>query len=530
MAEDRTALAALILAAISVAAVLVIVATQQQRSVQLAAPPQKERIVVIPITAPLTSCWVDPLLPYILKLNSSDVAGIILYIDSPGGTLDATEALYGALKGLGKPVYAVVSGLDASGAFYVSMAAEKIYASPGSLVGNIGAWTVINPAVFWTPIPLEIFPSGYEKLFGMSLFGYYNSVDQAAASFLSVVVKSRGDRLNASADLLATGRLFTAQEALRIGLIDKIGGLADAVADMARSLGLTSYSVVSIYSYFGISPPNCSGLTMTQAKVPLGLLANSTLNPVFYIYPGAVQLDVNQSVPKFNVSQVKPVGRYVLFDLSHGNLIPEQFVQALASKLVLYNCTVAFATTSNDLRSLLKNAAGLVIVNPSSPYSSASVDAVESFTASGGRLLVFYDPRLASSIYITSSPPLPAYLDELLTPFGMVVMDGYLYNASAGLTALTDNWQFVSTRYVNSTELGDGDYVFFTPAAISGSGVGIYVDAHLLGFGAGRYAVVLQRGNVTVVGTVTSFLPDFVRLGNNQALLGDLAKWVCGGR
>jgi len=524
MAGDRTTLAALVLAAVSVAAVLVMVATQQ-RSVQTVPTP---RVVVIPVTAPLTSCWVDPLLPYILRLNSSDVAGIILYIDSPGGTLDATEALYGALKGLGKPVYAVVSGLDASGAFYVSMAAEKIYASPGSLVGNIGAWTIINPAFFWTPIPVEVFPSGYDKLFGMSLFGYYNSVDQAAASFLSVVLKSRGDRLKAPADLLATGRLFTAQEALRIGLIDKIGGLAEAAADMARSLGLTSYSIVSIYSYFGVSPPNCSGLTMARAKVPLGLLANSTLNPVFYIYPGAVQLGENGSLPKFNVSQIKPAGRYVVVDLSHGNLIPEQFVQSLASRLVIYNCSVAFATTGDGLRGLLKNATGVVIVNPSSPYSSASVEALESFTASGGRLLVFYDPRLANSIYITSTPPSPVYLDGLLTQFGMVVMDGYLYNANAALTTPTDNWQFVSTGYVNSTELGGGRYVFFTPAAISGSGAGIYVDANLLGFGTGRYAVVLQRGNVTAVGTVTSFLPDFVKLGDNLALLGDLARWVCG--
>jgi len=153
---------------------------------------------------------------------------------------------------------------------------------------------------------------------------------------------------------------------------------------------------------------------------------------------------------------------------------------------------------------------------------------LESFTASGGRLLVFYDPRLANSIYITSTPPSPVYLDGLLTQFGMVVMDGYLYNANAALTTPTDNWQFVSTGYVNSTELGGGRYVFFTPAAISGSGAGIYVDANLLGFGTGRYAVVLQRGNVTAVGTVTSFLPDFVKLGDNLALLGDLARWVCG--
>ena len=527
MAEGKTALAALILAAVAVAAVLIIVATQQ-RSIPIAPPaPQQEYIVIVPVTSPLTSCWVDPLLPMILKLNSSNVAGVILYVDSPGGTLDATEALYGALKSLGKPVYAVVSGLDASGAFYVSMAAEKIYASPGSLVGNIGAWTVVDPRVFWTPIPLEVFPSGYDKLFGMSLLGYYDMIDQAAASFLSVVINSRGPRLNASVDLLASGRLFTAEEALKLGLIDKIGGLSDAVADMARTLGLTSYTVASIYSYYGTTPPNCSGIAKMLAKVPLGLLLNSTLNPIFYIYPGAVQMDVNASVPRYNVPKAKPTGRYVVLDLSHGNLIPEVFIQELASELASRNCSIAFATTSSDLKSLLPNATGLIVAEPTAPYSSSSVDAIRSLLASGGRLLVFYDPRIANSIYITSTPPSPIYLDALLTPFGMSVADGYLYNATTSLTPLTDNWQFLTATYVNSTELNYGRYVFFTPAAVSGSGVGVYVDARLLGYGPGRYAVVLQRGNITVVGTITSFLPNFVELGDNKALLGGLVDWIC---
>ncbi|MEL9990524.1 MAG: S49 family peptidase [Thermoproteus sp.] len=525
---DRTALAALILAAISVAAVLVFIAVQQRSQVPGYTAPQNY-IVIIPVTAPITSCWVDPLVPLILKLNSSNVVGVILYVDSPGGTLDATEALYGALRRLGKPIYVVATGLDASGAFYVSMAAERIYASPGALVGNIGAWAVIDPRAFWTPIPLEVFPSGYDKLYGMSLLGYYNSIDEAAASFLSVVLKSRGDRLNASADLLATGRLFTAEEALRLGLIDEIGGISDAVADMARSLGLTSYSVATIYSYFGVSPPNCSGIAMTEAKIPLGVLANSTLNPIFYIYPGAVQISVNSTTPKYEVPQVKPTGRYVVIDLSHNNVVPGPFLQELAVDFAARNCSVVFATSSKDLGDLLNNATALVIAEPSSPYSSDSADAVVNFTRRGGKVLVFYDPRIASSLYITTTaPPSPIYLDGLLTRFGMAVTDGYLYNASSSLTSLVDNWQFVKPSLINSTAIGSSGFVFFTPAAVAGSGVGVYADARLMGYGPGRYAVVLQRGNVTVVGTITSFLPGFTELGNNSALLGDLAKWACG--
>ncbi|MEZ0249173.1 MAG: S49 family peptidase [Thermoproteus sp.] len=524
---DRTALSALVLAAISVAAVLALIAVQQRPQLPEYAAPQNY-IVIVPVTAPITSCWVNPLVPLLLKLNSSNVAGVILYVDSPGGTLDATEALYGALRRLGKPIYVVATGLDASGAFYVSMAAEKIYASPGTLVGNIGAWSIISPEAFWTPIPLEVFPSGYDKLYGMSLLGYYNSIDEAAASFLSVVLKSRGDRLKAPADLLATGRLFTAEEALRLGLIDKIGGISDAVADMARSLGLTSYSVTTIYSYLGVSPPNCSGITMTKAKVPLGVLADSTLNPIFYIYPGAVQISTNSTPPKYSVPQAKPAGRYVVVDLSHGNVVPGPFLQELAVNLAVRNCSVVFATSSGGLVDLLHNATGLVVAEPSAPYSSSSVDAIMGFTRRGGRVLVFYDPRIASSIYITTStPPAPIYLDGLLTPFGMAVMDGYLYNASSNLSSLTENWQFVKPDVNNSTAINSTGFVFFTPAAVAGSGVGVYVNAHLMGYGPGEYAVVLQRGNVTVVGTITSFLPGFAELGNNSALLGDLAGWVC---
>lgn len=524
MDREKLVYVGLFLASLSVVLAVIYIA--------MGPPPQPaERhakyIVVIPITTPITSCWVDPLVPKILALNSSDnVAGVILYIDSPGGTLDATEALYGALRGLDKPIYAVVVGLDASGAYYVSMTAQRIYVSGGSLVGNIGAWTVIEPYVFWTPLPAEVYSSGYDKLFGMSLPQYYNYVGQAAEAFLDAVEQSRGARLRASPDLLATGRLFAGAEAVKLGLADQIGGISQAVADMARSLGLVSYKVVSIYSYFGVSPPNCTASLSSEAKVPLGVLLNSTKVPVFYMYLGAVQLKINASAPSYQPPQFKPSGKYVVVDLSHGNLVPQEFIQALASYLALQNCSITFATSSDRLVQLLKNATGLVVAEPTEPYSS-SAEAIESFVERGGRLAVFYDPRLGYSLLATT-PSEPIYLDSLLTPFGISIMPGYLYNTSASLLPFSYNWQFVESSYVNSTDLYHGDFLFYNPAALAGSGVGVYVNASLLGYGPGLYPVVLQRGNVTAVGTIMSFMPYFIEQGNNSRLLYSIAGWLCG--
>nr|KJR74012.1 MAG: protease IV [Thermoproteus sp. AZ2] len=519
------ALAAVILSSIAIALLLVFIAI----SFYTPPPPQQKYIVVIPITNVIDDCWVNPLLPYILNLNKSSVAGIILYVDSPGGTLDATEALYGALKGLGKPIYAVADGLDASGAFYVSMAAQRVYASPSALVGNIGAWTIIEPDVFWTPIPLEVYSTGPDKLYGMSLLQYYDSVDQAAASFLNVVVRSRGDRLKAPLSLLASGRLFTAQEALRLGLIDQIGGLSQAIADMARALNLTKYSVVTIYSYFGVMPPNCTSSLSAEARIPLTFLLNTSLTPIYYIYPQAVEVDINMSVSPPKVPQGAPPNtKYVVIDVSHGNFIPQAFIQELAADLAQDNCSVAFALSSSELTNLLGNASGVVIAEPSVPYSQAAVDALASASRHGVRIAIFYDPRLATSLLISSSPPEPVYLDALLSKFGVGLYDGYLYNGSALLGSFSSNWQFVHISTYNST-LVDGPLVFFTPAALAGSGAGAYADADLTGYGKGVYAVVLQRGNVTVVGSITSFLPYFATLGNNAEFLANVANWLCGG-
>lgn len=527
MVRGDYALAAVVLASVSVVAVIIFILMVQRPPL---APPQPQKyIVVVPITAVLSGCWVNPSLQYITGLNASDVAGIVLYIDSPGGTLDATEALYGALKGLGKPMYAVITGLGASGAFYVAMAAQRVYASPSALVGNIGAWTVINPAVFWTPVPLEIYSTGPEKLYGMTLFSYYNAVDQAALSFLKVVVESRGARLRAPGGLLETGKLFTAEEALKLGLVDKIGGLSEAVSDMARSLGLTRYSVATLYSYYGVAPPNCTSQLASEAKIPLAFLLNASAPPIFYIYPGAVQIDINKNAPNYQVPQgILRSTKYVLIDLSHGNIIPEAFVQALAADLIQFNCSVVFARDSAALARGLQNASGVVIAEPTSPYSADSADALASAANKGTRIAVFYDPRLASSIFITSQPPLPVYLDALLSKFGVIIYDGYLYNATASLSNFSANWQFLRIEESNLTGIEASGLVLFTPAALAGRGAGAYVDAHLTGYGRGIYAVVLQRGNLTLVGSITSFLPYFVRLGNNSAFLRSLAGWLCG--
>ena len=121
-----------------------------------------------------------------------------------------TEALYTALRGINKTKYAVVTGLAASGAYYVAVAAERIYATPSSWVGSIGVIAVLWPEEYLYDIPDYIYTTGPLKYHGKDLADYYNDIERVRLNFVEAVLKGRAGRIKTDPAVFETAVLFPA--------------------------------------------------------------------------------------------------------------------------------------------------------------------------------------------------------------------------------------------------------------------------------------------------------------------------------
>lgn len=172
--------------------------------------------------------------------------GIALFIESPGGTVYEADEAYLALqdyKTSGKPVYAYQGKLAASGGYYISCAAKKIYANRNTLTGSIGVITGssydLTGLLKNLGIKSETIHSGKNK----NMFSPTEPVtqeqrdimqsisDETYEQFTTIVAMSRNIPIN-DVKTLADGRIYTAHQALRNGLIDAVGPWENMINDM----------------------------------------------------------------------------------------------------------------------------------------------------------------------------------------------------------------------------------------------------------------------------------------------------------
>ncbi|MCC6020525.1 MAG: S49 family peptidase [Thermoproteaceae archaeon] len=494
------------------------------------------KIVIVPVNFVLQSPHADELVSALLRLSQrDDVAGVILLVNTPGGTVPATEALYATLRGLNKVKHAVVAGMAVSGGYYVAVAADRIYATPSSFVGGVGAIAVLWPDEYLYDIPDYVYTTGPLKYHGKELVDLYSDVDRIAENFLSAVVERRGDRLRAGPEVLRSAALFTASEALELGLVDAIGGVFDAARDMARELGLSRYALVELGELLG---ENITGAREGGSwRVPLSRLLSSSPLPVFYIHPAALELDVGGAQQAGIAPQAPQAGRpYVVLDMSHDNMIPRGFIEVLRAELARRGLVLAAATSESSLAELLRNATGLVVVNPASPFSQRAALAVINATARGVRVAYFYDVRSSAVVVVSGSARVAPYShfaapDALPMYFNMSGLRA-VYNFTPAGAGRALNWQFVvaAPRACNWTLTCNlSRLVLFSPSAVSTNApCRLAVMGRVLGYGEGEYAVVAQSGNFLFVGSVRSFTPYFIQQGDNRQFLSRVIDWLSG--
>ena len=189
-------------------------------------------------------------------LERSDVKGVVLRINSPGGSALASDEIHRGVIRLTEafPVVVSMGGAAASGGYYMAAPANEIWAQPTTITGSIGVFGLLfsgeellndKMGIKSQPVathPFANFPSLDRSPSDQELALVQLSVDRTYARFKEVVVKGR--KLEASVvDSIARGRVYTGFRAKELGLVDALGGMQDAMASCAKLAKLKDYRV-----------------------------------------------------------------------------------------------------------------------------------------------------------------------------------------------------------------------------------------------------------------------------------------------
>jgi protease-4 len=220
------------------------------------------------------------------------VKALIVRINSPGGTITASDILYRELHGFKTrkkiPVVAAIMDVGASGGYYAALAADTIVAHPTTVTGSIGViMLTVNAQGLLEKIgvaPLAI-KSGPRKDAGSPFRGlteeeraiFQSVIDEMHSRFVRLIAESRKipeERVRAFAD----GRIYTAEQALGLGLVDRVGYLEDVVEAARKAAGLSEARIVMYHrpkeyraNFYSAAPsPGGSDLALAHLAAVLG--------------------------------------------------------------------------------------------------------------------------------------------------------------------------------------------------------------------------------------------------------------------
>lgn len=222
--------------------------------------------------------------------DNAAVKAVIVSINSPGGTTSGGEELYEALGALRakKPVVAVIKELGASAAYMTAIATDRIFSRRLSIVGSIGVLIqTVNAAGLMETIgidldkvasgPLKAEPDLDEPMTPQVRASMQALVNDSFAWFVDIVAERRGlDR--ATVLTLADGRIVTGRQGIEAGLIDAVGGEAEAVAWLEAERALAAD--LPVITYYPLPQPGLGGIwdvMLGSARSSLGLPARGPI-------------------------------------------------------------------------------------------------------------------------------------------------------------------------------------------------------------------------------------------------------------
>ncbi|KAK3608910.1 hypothetical protein CHS0354_006951 [Potamilus streckersoni] len=189
-------------------------------------------------------------------LNNKDVAGIVLRVNSPGGTVAASQEIYEMVKDVaaGKKIYVSMADMAASGGLYISLGANKIYANPGTITGSIGViFEGMNIRGLMEKIGVDalVYKSGEKK----DIMSMYRQPTEEEAEIMQSVVNdtyqqfltavSQGRNMTPEeVEEIADGRIFNGRQAKDAGLVDDLKSFEGVVEDLKTDLKIPNASII----------------------------------------------------------------------------------------------------------------------------------------------------------------------------------------------------------------------------------------------------------------------------------------------
>lgn len=201
----------------------------------------------------------ETIIKEIRKIKKNDkIKAVVIRVNSGGGSALASEVILRELQLLKakKPIIISMGDVAASGGYYIACQADSIFAMPNTLTGSIGVFTMLfntqtllknKLGITFDAVkntPFADFPSGTRPLTSIEAQRMQASVDTIYALFKRRVATARNMSLEA-VDSIAQGRVWTGADAVKINLVDGLGGLDRAFASAAKKAGITDYQVVS---------------------------------------------------------------------------------------------------------------------------------------------------------------------------------------------------------------------------------------------------------------------------------------------
>ena len=237
------------------------------------------------------------------------VRAVVLRVDSPGGTMSGSDYYHHLLKKMKSersiPVVVSMGSVAASGGYYVSVIGDEIYAEPSTITGSIGVVaSLFNASELLEKIGVESTPvvSGDYKTMGSFMKPmseeeralFQRLIDDNFDRFKTIIREGRSEFANnpAKLDKLATGEIFTADDALKNEMIDKIGFLDDAV-ERAISLARLTKQECKVIRY---TPKLAFVDMLMESRAPGTLLSGETLSKattpkIYLICPRVVPVE-----------------------------------------------------------------------------------------------------------------------------------------------------------------------------------------------------------------------------------------------
>ena len=217
-------------------------------------------------------------------LHDESIRGVVLKIDTPGGSAFASEKILEqiiALKAANKPVVVLMGSVAASGGYWIAMAADKIFASPATITGSIGVFAMF-PTFQKSLAELGIYSDGA----GTNAWSGSFRIDREVSDNLKRLIQSQVDysysefvskvshfREISTEDVrsIAEGQVWTGEEALENGLIDALGGIEDAVEEVQALANLTEmdYGIINLEQK--ISPAELFAVSFLGSLVDMGI-------------------------------------------------------------------------------------------------------------------------------------------------------------------------------------------------------------------------------------------------------------------